>query len=66
MKNVLTSTLVIVRLFVATFIVAFCIAATITYFVTSVKFALFLASASLVPASLFIAFYYDKYLADEL
>lgn len=66
MKNVLTSALVIVRLFVATFILAFFIASTITYFVTSVKFALFLASASIVPTTLFIAFYYDKYLADEL
>ena len=66
MKNVINSTLVIIRLFVATLVLAFFIASAITYFVTSVKFALFLASASLVPASLFIAFYYDKYLADEL
>jgi len=66
MKNVLTSTLVIIRLFVATFIIAFFIAAAITYFVTSIKFALFLASASLVPTALFIGFYYDKYLADEI
>jgi hypothetical protein len=66
MKNVINSTLVIIRLFVATFILAFFIASTIVYFITSVKFALFLASASIVPATLFIAFYYDKYLADEL
>jgi len=66
MKNVINSTLVIIRLFVATFILAFFIASTIVYFITSVKFALFLASASVVPTALFIAFYYDKYLADEL
>lgn len=66
MKNVLTSALVIIRLFFATLIMAFCIASIIVYFVTSVKFALFLASVSLVPSALFIGFYYDKYLADEI
>jgi len=66
MQNLLTSALVIIRLFVATLILAFFIASTIVYFITSVKFALFLASASIVPTTLFIAYYYDKYLADEL
>ena len=65
MTSFINNVLVIVRLFFAAFVMALFIGSTITYFITEIKFALFLTGASLVPASLFLAYYFDKYLLEQ-
>jgi len=66
MKNAINSVIFVLRLFVATLILSFTIASFIVYFVTSVKFAWFLACCGVVPTVLFISYYYESWKADAL
>jgi len=65
MKNAINSVIFVIRLFVSTLVIAFAIASTIVYFVTSIKFALFLAVCGIVPTC-FIVLYYAYQWENEL
>jgi len=66
MKNLLNSFLFIAKLFFTALIIAFSIASIITYFITSVKFALFLSVCGVVPTCFILLYYFDKWQNDLL
>jgi hypothetical protein len=66
MKNLLKSFLFIVKLFFTALIIAFSIASIITYYITAVKFALFLSVCGVVPTCFILLYYYDRWSKDLL
>jgi len=66
MKKLFNSFLFIAKLFFTALIIAFTIASIVTYFITSVKFALFLSVCGVVPTSFILLYYYDRWQNDLL
>jgi len=66
MKNLFNSFLFIVKLFFTALTIAFTIASIITYFITSIKFALFLACCGVVPTCFILLYFYDSWQNDLL
>jgi len=66
MKSLINSFVFVLRLFVSTLVIAFAIASTIVYFVTSVKFALFLAVCGIIPTCFILLYFYDSWQNDLL
>jgi len=66
MKKLFNSFLFIAKLFFTALIIAFTIAAIITYYITSVKFALFLSVCGVVPTSFILLYFYDLWSKDIL
>ena len=66
MKNLLHSFLFILKLFFTALTIAFTIASFIVYFVTSVKFAWFLACCGVVPTCFILLYFYDSWIKDSL
>ena len=66
MTNLLKSFLFILKLFFTALIIAFTIASIITYYITSVKFALFLSVCGVVPTSFILLYFYDLWNKDLL
>jgi len=61
MKNAINSVIFVIRIFLATLIMAFTISSFIVYFVTSVKFAWFLACCGVVPTCIVVLYYYYQW-----
>jgi hypothetical protein len=66
MKNLLKSFLFFCKLFFTALFISFTIASFITYYITSVKFAWFLACCGVVPTSFILLYYYDSWSKDLL
>jgi len=66
MTNLFRSFLFIVKLFFTALAIAFTIASIITYFVTSIKLAFFLAVIGCIPSALMLTYYSYKWQNDLL
>ena len=66
MKKLFNSFLFIVKLFFTALVIAFTIASFITYYITSVKFAFFLAVIGCIPSALMLTYYSYKWQNDLL
>jgi hypothetical protein len=66
MKNLLKSFLFILKLFFTSLIISFTIASVITYYITSVKFAFFLAVVGCIPSALMLTYFSYKWQNDLL
>jgi len=66
MKNLFNSFLFIVKLFFTALFIAFTIASFITYYITAVKFALFLSVCGVVPTCFILLYFYDLWNKDLL
>jgi hypothetical protein len=66
MKNLLHSFLFILKLFFTALIIAFTIASIITYFITSIKLAFFLAVVGCIPSALMLTYFSYKWQNDLL
>lgn len=61
MKNVINSIITLTKLFFSALFLAFFVASAITYFITSIKFALFLASCCIFPVGIILLYWFDKW-----
>jgi len=66
MKKLFNSFLFIVKLFFTALAIAFTIAAIITYYITSIKFAFFLAVIGSIPSALMLTYFSYKWQNDLL